>query len=811
MMVDHMRPDSTNVINTVFVEQRALNSQPAQQANIMSIPRTIEMEMADGDWRASDQLRKPILISQVPWKASDAYGTNIATFDFPDVLTTIDSIVSRTLSMYAMFRMTPVFRFQINGTKFHQGQMIMSFDPFSQCCEISDIPRTSVTNSPAFNRYYATGLPNVKIMASASDPVELEIPFVHPRNFFTTNSDKGFDILGKVRATVLNPLLFAEGASPQLTLTTWLYAREATVHVPIYYHDLKIPNFKYNSNIEVTSNIMDSVTNLISKGSNIVGNIATGQIGKALRTGQGVIDDLGNLFGFDYPTRPITSEKCISPLEPFAHGKGVSRAIRLALDPVSHHPTGVEEGSVASDPMDIMQIVRTPMLYQTIEWSTTANAGDMLWNNTVYPTAFSSETLASIGGYNYQQPTFLYSLTDKFKFWRGGITVDIEVVATDFHSGKLLVGFVPNAIAKAPTYQQVNSSCPSVVVDIQQASSTSFTIPYVSPTPLKYSSFDIRDDTCLGYMYIFVQNPLVAASNVNAAVQINLYARAADDYQLFVPKASALNRTIGAQSSSAIEVTSDVKLLTNTKTDEQPQASMAFGMDTIAPRPRFGENYSLIDIIRRYDMIGSFILQGRNRNDTAAYATADYIDVSPVHFTDPSINQVPLRTKLAEYADYFAAWSGSIRYKVITSEPRTSQKHLTLVHYPSSSTNEVRSFEEGGSGYAQIRTNLAQDNALEVELPYYTPYNILLTRQPFVDAASNELYEPITNGVLQMVVGKSGAEFTDDDKTTNIQIYHAAGEDFRFYYLRPPMLVTDYKSPVSLVNFPTSISRATVM
>lgn len=792
-MNDNLRPDSTNVINTVFLEQRALNTQPAQEANIMTIPRSIEMEMSDDMWMARDQLKKPILLEQVAWNVTQTPGTNLAVYEFPEILTSVESIVRRTLSMYAYFRFTPVFRFQINATKFHQGQLICSFDPFSQSIDYTDRPTdyTGYFATPFFNRFGATGLPNVKIMASESDPVELEIPFNHPRNYFTTNSSAGFDLLGKVRVTVLNQLKVADGASTSLTLTTWLYARDASVHVPIHYHDLVIPDY---APIESTS-LLDNVTDLIGNGTNLVGNIMTGQVGKALRTGQGIVDNLGSIFGFDYPTRPVNPEKCIMPIETLAHGKGVSRAQRLVVDPVSHHPTGSEESSSATDPMDIMAALKTPMLYYQMNWTTTQTAGTQLYTKTVAPVS-SIVNVYTQSGRNIYQPTFLAYIASKFQFWRGGITYTLEFIATHFHSGKLLVAYVPNNMDPTKiTYEQLTSSCPNIVVDIQQTSSVSFTVPYVSPTPLKCTlneSTNTLDEEIIGHWFIYIQNPLVAASNVANNIDINIYAQAADDFQVFVPRKSVFlpcSYLTAASVEAPITSTSDIRILTNTETSGQPQASMAYGTTEIAPRPRFGENYALIDILRRYDLVRLPTLTAVNSSDPTAQC--QYHIVSPTHVNDPYSRKQSPSSLLNYFSTMFSAWTGSLRYKIITSADRTSKAYLTVIHTPVQ--QNINYQEELNNGYASTRTNLAQDNALEYEVPFYTPYNMLLTMPPAM-SADREYTEPIDNGFVNMIYSvnpllQSGSDPVKD----TVQLYMAAGEDFRLLYRRCPPTVVYYQ------------------
>lgn len=156
------------------MEQRVVESRLAYPSTSLNLSSKVEREMSDGTWMAKQQLMKPVQVAQVIWSTSNARDTEIYETSFPAVLQSVESLVIRTLRMYAFYKMSPVFRVQINATQFHQGQLICSFDPFSLSTRDSTVAQ--------YSHIYATGLPNVKIMASESDAVELKITFLTVSN-----------------------------------------------------------------------------------------------------------------------------------------------------------------------------------------------------------------------------------------------------------------------------------------------------------------------------------------------------------------------------------------------------------------------------------------------------------------------------------------------------------------------------------------------------------------------------------------------------------------------------------------------------
>nr|UFZ21066.1 MAG: structural polyprotein [Planococcus ficus-associated picorna-like virus 1] len=793
-MTDNLAPDETTQMNTTFLEERAVVSETTAPSTSLSMPPTIEQHMPDMSWMAKQQLMKPVQVSQVNWNPTDAVATVLTSFDFPEIYTSIESIATRTLAMYAYFKMSPVFRFQLNATQFHQGQLIISFDPFHQAEDpTTNIPTGSVATY--CDQFYATGLPNVKIMASESDPAELCIPFIHPRNYLTTNSARGFDVLGRVRVQVLNKLRVATGTSPTLTLTTWIYAKDAEVHVPMNYHAVQAPTYH---RLEPTS-LTDDIGNVLKSGTNVIGNVATGNFGTALRKGQGLIDDLGKMLGFDYPTRPLAPEKTISPVENMAVCRGASRSNRLAVDSTSGQ---LLDSNIYGNPdvdMDFLHIAQTPMLLNQYTWSATNDPQSAIFVNIpVSPNlqCLGTRTNGTGQSTTYLRQTYLSFVSKFFQYWRGGITFDIEIIATRFHSGKLVLGFLPNASGAGATYNDIVTALPNITLDIQQTSKFSFTVPFVSPTALKSTRYatDSNDnftiDECMtGFLYMYIQNRLTNASNVASTVDINLYIRAADDFQFFVPRATEIQTAAPkypVPPSEQLEPTSSSIELQVDRSDAGSQPTvLSAGMGITPSIPRFGETYSMLDMIRRFQILDIY---------PSKVPPADYIPVHPLFRTvGPGISPVDaFQSYLSLLTRIYAGWTGSLRYKFVTYSPRTTDQIINVAHIPDfqffqtpPEGQQPPIYQNSSNlGYAATLTTLSQDNCLEVEVPYYSLWNFLLTRPDVDDGDSLSYFTPVLNGIVVPDISSKPADPAPEFNT--YYVYYAAGEDFRFLYLRSP-------------------------
>lgn len=747
----------------------------------MELPSKVEAEMTDATWFAKQQLMKPVQLAQVDWSTSQARNTDIYAVNFPKVMENIESIFLRTLRMYAYYKVSPCFRVQINATQFHQGQLVCSFDPFT----LSTRDTTNV-GQPLFDHIYATGLPNVKIMASESDAVELCVPFVHPRSFLTTNTADTYNNMGAFRVTILNPLIVAEGTSSTVSVTIWMYAKDAEVHVPIYDHTPILDFFP----VEPTSALLDQfsgftsqlskmaspILSKVGKGASqahtMIGNLVSGNVGQALRTGQGLVDTLGELFGFDYPARTIQPPKTISPVENLAVGIGQSQSQRMAIDPFSLHLPDDTTIGESLEAMNLMKIAQMPMLLSQFEFSGTAARDTLLFSCPITPTvsAFTSSN----------RRTYLSFVSNAFAYWSGGINFDIEAVATRFHSGKLIFAFVPNT-SEIPTYAEAATSLPNVIIDLQQSSSTRFKVPYVSSTPVKNvqrlnstlnPDLPLSDDgefvdTSIGTLVCYVQNTLTYASNVSPSVELNLYISAADDFSLYVPVKPVFN-LVGT--APTVEATSNqIGIALNKNNNVSTATVLSKGQDSMVPRKLFGEQYGLIDLLRRFTYFK--LISYTQEEDNIIQ------NVTPSYFPEYEDNQSP--SYLAYFSQIYSAFVGSIRYKFISRTTREDNVQMTIAHIPSlpsnmSIPNDNVVFEN--QGFATLFTSAYQDTAIEAEVPYYSKYNMLLLASVFQGAD----IDLTTNGSLTL-----GAEYPDGFNM-NLDIYIAAGEDFRYIYVRPP-------------------------
>lgn len=797
-MNDNFSPSIQEKQNTSFMEERVVNQQLAFPESNITLSPHVSREMADGFWTIKDQLKKPVLITNVPWKTTQNRGDIVATFFLPKVLgdPVRDNLLTRTLSLYAFYRMSFTFRIQINATQFNGGQLIAFFDPFSISSVAS--PTQTSLNYDHVSIFSASGLPHVKIQASESESAELTIPFIHPKSYLTTNLERAYNNLGRFHILVMNPLTIPEGAQSNVTVSVWLYATDAEVNVPIGYHtplleptSAILPNLGSTIGKTIGGPAMSKIGSSLGK----VGNMLTGNVGQAFDIVGGLSSGLKDML-LDYPADPIAPLKTISPLENLSIAKGKSRSNRLSLDPNSLHKL---DDSVAGEDMDAMNlkhIVSKPMLITQAQFTSNNAAQTLLFGLPVHPCVVpatfiyrnsDNEVLNTL-----RQNTYLSHVSSAFSYWNGGLNYDIEIVATRFHTGKLLFAYVPNSDTM-PTFEQVSSNCPNVIIDIQQTSHFTFTIPYTAGSAMKSTNLELDSTTQIaditnGNLVCYVLNHLNYPTNVANLIELNIYLYAAPDFNLYVPRKPLVNTQNFSSPPTTLEETSGISIASDGNQPSGTSVTLSKDQSISTPRAHFGEEYSLIDLIRRFSYLvrQDFMFPDNNYSyqTLSNYPTQD--------------NNYAFQTSyLTYFAKIYSSWCGSIRYKYATSENRSSPFSLTLVHFPDTSvsnqliSNNYNQFLSITQGYASARTALAQDNALEIEVPYYSPYNMLITR-----STSSRPTQFTFNGNLTAI----GTTSVKGDQSFYADIYHAAGEDFRFIFLRPPPL--DNSNPAQNYIYP---------
>jgi hypothetical protein len=469
---------------------------------------------------STDMLKNPIVVDTVSWVTANTPGTIIATFQLPEIFTTVATFHKIQLSVYTYLKMSPHLRFQLNSTKFHQGRLICYYDPFDTMDPLS-------FKQPSI--YAATGQPNVLLDASLSNTGELKIPFEHLLSYLTTNSVSNMPAMGTVNVMVLNTLQ-TTGATNNVTLQVLLSCDDVELHLPIAPHTplLTIGEVPFEAQSGKIKEIVAGATTALTSGLSAFGSMCTGKFGKSFQEGGKALGGVGQVlsaFDLDKPTRvDPTSGNCLSTYSALTHMVGPDDSVRLDTNQVGGYYDHPLYSSAPSAETKIIEIVKTKMLAQVLNWTTTQVPGTILATIPIHP-RYANIVPVVIGGQTFQQmnPTFLSYLSTFFRYWRGSLSYRFDFISTSFHTGRLALIFMPNVDLAFPATLNLQTNYPTHVLDLHEQKSFDYSIPYVSTTPRKemffpevYTAPDthVVDENVIGYIRVIVYTQLTAPTTV---------------------------------------------------------------------------------------------------------------------------------------------------------------------------------------------------------------------------------------------------------------------------------------------------------
>jgi len=185
---------------------------------------------------------------------------------------------------------------------------------------------------------------------------------------------------------------------------------------------------------------------------------------------------------------------------------------------------------IAQDEMSLEMMFKTPCYTSTFQILASNNPNDLLYTGDLCPCSefFGAESKSSV-----DLSLFSYA-TLPFSYWKGGIVVELEVVASAYHTCKLAIcshyGFeaegltIEESMGQYTTVFEVTGGvsrirvefpwrCPSVFKEVCNGS-------YADPTPFSMGQFSVR-----------LLSPLQYNETVSSIVDVNVFTSGGADYQ----------------------------------------------------------------------------------------------------------------------------------------------------------------------------------------------------------------------------------------------------------------------------------------
>jgi len=526
-----------------------------EQTQITTVHHTkanYEGTAEENDWNMKNFFMVPVRVASGSWTTTDTEAKELKYFNLSD----IHRFFSRwkgVITQYSYFRYRIRFRVELNGTPFHAGSLILAWRQ-------SELKMTDRTTMKAVQ--------HVSLNASYNTVGELETTWCFPNEYLSSEQDLQ---LGRCGLYVFNKLAAGTGASTSLGWTMYAQLLDVKLSLPrpLAGSAQGLVNFQ-------TINVTNSGT----------GNAPVNTTGDTFDTAMSGLDLASNVKDPEKMIRWGVSNPFMS------HGNP-------PVDRLSAYPSGVTLATentfnVGWDEMDIDWIKRLPGYLFTTTCSTTQTFGTILASGACAP-------LRRLTGPGVEYaPTPLQWLTSQFVNWRGDLEMCVEVISSQYHTGKLFFGvnytktpvsnFSASGIDPSTYYGKVievngKENCFKITIPYQHwaswvdaAPNTGYFGGTVTTTntnvmkPYSHLQADMINYFSLGEWFIAVLNPLVVPAGVSSSIDLNIYMRGGENFEVHRPGFNGLRGTNTAQSDVLGNQKNKVDTHTVTQFIERPRS-----------------------------------------------------------------------------------------------------------------------------------------------------------------------------------------------------------------------------------------------
>jgi hypothetical protein len=389
-------------------------------------------------------------------------------------------------------------------------------------------------------------------------------------------------------------------------------------------------------------------------------------------------------------------------------------------------------GDFTSD-MQLTRIFEKPNFETTFEWSDDRVPGYILKELGVAPWA---NDRVSYGN------TYLSVLADMSAYWRGSIRYHVRIVASGFHSGRLVISWEPSFEDRLVTDMERTANRISMVIDIQETTDVFFTIPYMSRRPwLLNSSARQTPINNNGLLRFNVLNQLATPSVEPTSVHILVWKYGSSDLEFALPKVNKIG--------DAWPIDNAVVALEEQCLDLPLSDSRAGPLDGSFSVPggmSMGEHISTVtDYLRKktHFLSGSTGFQQLNASIYTALTPA-------------------LGDAFSVLGSMYLFYRGSVSYAAFPSKQQ--------VMYDAYDLGISIAAGDAGSKFGVVQIRGSAPNAM-ITVPYYA-YQLFHMTFPGAIAFTND-YPGVVLHVPQR-------------ESHDVSFYASAGKDFMFGYLIPP-------------------------
>lgn len=775
---------------------------------------------------------RPIKVKEITWPTS---ATFLEEFNPWKEYFENTRVINR-ISNYKLLTATLKVKITINGTPFHYGRALASYNPLHRVDSL-----TKVRPLLLLDFVSGTQRPHIWIDPTNSQGGEMSLPFFYWKNALDiVGSD--WDDMGLLSIAPLNLLAHANGADSPCTINVFVWAENVKFAIPTSINPGEI---EPQADEYQATGVLSKPASAIASVAKALGKIPLfSPYARATEMGATTMANIASMFGY---CRPVDIERHVYRTflkNDLAVCNGKDDVQKLSVDAkqeLTLDPRTVGLGNV--DELSINYIAARESWIEKFFWQTGDPSEKKIFSILVDPMihrAFSDNP-----GIERSFPATAFA-TIPFQKWRGTLKFRFQVVASKYHKGRMKIVYDPTgAISDEAEYNTAYTT----IVDISDT--TDFTIEcgwgqattyrdhcgfrpqgQMFGTSLAYTSH--TNSYGNGVISAYIVNELtVPDTTIPNDIEINCFISAGDDFELAMPTSEFLSqlRLVNSQDlpRDVVPQAEEAPPEETQKMDSAPLMAPTLNVvgNTMPTMDNtnlihFGESIrSFRTLLKRYYLHEALIgdAPGTNGNITAMVHVRPNMPLEPGYTVTGGDIVRPAESGDYYYAQMtllryislaYGAWRGAIRWNHDSSmfvvpnknlrsgSVRVSRNVGDLI--PSSSTFQGTGLDGDSAdgqkywcdlfqlsnvnnGHTLASVQYASINSTEI--PYYSELRFTPSKQ------IARFDRPMINWPSHTV-----SAVADLEEMSNIVSSCAAGEDFScYFFLGAPIFFTEASFP----------------
>jgi hypothetical protein len=490
----------TRVVNTESMQEGSIDVEMKVHENLTDVVGDdVSSTTAGSSQQPSTGQRNLLSIDDFFSRPISIYTTSISLATPLTLQLSVWDIYSKSASVRAKFRNYGWFRgdlclrIAIAGTPFHYGKALISYQPYASQNDNITNHKTNLSWEanwrPLLLNYLSQAPGAVSIDFRGNRPVDLRCPFISPKG-----AHRLFNTSGAALASASSYEDFLDAGdlfiysinNPDAVSAD---ATAISLHIYAWMENVELGPPTATQIVVATESGDERKIGPVQKFSSAAATVSSalsvipeiGFLAKASSMFFSGLSGISSWFGWSRPG--VMDEPKFVKNRPYANmctTIGFETVDKLALDPLQELTVDPRVCGVTDDEMSLAFLCSVPSYLTTFTWAVTDTIlTPAIWRSKVTPeldTAVVSHTFL------HHQPTAMSFAAVPFRFWRGKIKFRLEIVCSQFHRGKIAIGWEPNLNQAAlfDTQYFLNKNY-TKVIDIQETQDIEFCVNYASP------------------------------------------------------------------------------------------------------------------------------------------------------------------------------------------------------------------------------------------------------------------------------------------------------------------------------------------